>query len=139
MAVIVEVPVVKPFAMPVLRRIDAVAAVPEDHVIAPGTGSVELSLRSSTAAKSAVPPTIIVGFAGVIFKETGTTAPPTAKVTAGETTVPKVAVMALPPAETPVAKPPVLMVATAGVAEFQVTEDVMSEVLASLKVPVAVN
>jgi len=132
-AVIVDVPAARPFAIPAFTRIDAVADVPELHVIVPGTGCVEPSLRSSTAVKSAVAPATIVGFAGEIFSETGTTAPPTASTTPGETIVPSVAVMVLPPALTPVASPvEAPIVATDTVADAQVTDVVMSTVLASV-------
>ena len=53
--------------------------------------------------------------------------------------LPEVAVMLATPTPTPVAKPPVLIEATVGVSEDQVTEAVTSCVLKSLKVPVAVN
>src|SRR5262249_10333343 len=90
--------------------------------------------------KSAVPPTMIVGLAGLTFNETGTTAPPTTRTTPGETTEPIVAVMVVPPALTLVASPvEALMVATAGVEEAQVACEVTSAVLESVYVPVAVN
>ena len=120
-AFIVDVPDAKPVAMPAAGKIVAVAVVPEVQLIAPGTGCVVPSLSNSTAVKSAVAPTMIVGFAGETLRDTGTTAPPTARTTPGETTAPKVAVMVLPPLLTPVASPVALIVATAGVPEFQVT------------------
>jgi hypothetical protein len=76
---------------------------------------------------------MIVGFAGEIFSETGTTAPPTARTTPGDTIVPSVAVIVLPPALTPVASPPdAVIVATEVVAEAQVADAVISAVLASV-------
>ena len=49
------------------------------------------------------------------------------------------ALMLADPTAFPVARPPVLMLATAGFDELQVTELVRFCVLPSLKVPVAVN
>ena len=54
-------------------------------------------------------------------------------------TAPRVALIELVPTPMPVAKPPVLMDATEGVAEAQVTLPVRFCVLLSLYVPVAVN
>jgi len=90
-AVIVEVPALTPVAMPAFVMasviIDAFAVVPEAQVIVPGTGSVVPSVKSSTAVKSSVCATAIVGFSGVIFSDTATAAV-TVSVSAGETTVP---------------------------------------------------
>ena len=52
---------------------------------------------------------------------------------------PRVAEIELVPAATPVADPPVLIVALAGAEEFQVTSAVRSALLPSSKLPVAVN
>jgi len=52
---------------------------------------------------------------------------------------PDVAEIVEEPTPCPVAKPPAVMVATAGVAEFHVTLEVRFWVLPSLKVPVAAN
>ena len=54
-------------------------------------------------------------------------------------TLPKVALIVELPIPTPVAKPPVVIVATLVVSEFHVTVLVMSCVLESVYVPVAVN
>lgn len=54
-------------------------------------------------------------------------------------TVPEVALMFALPVPVPVARPPVFIVATAGVSEPQVAEPVTFCVLPSVKVPVAVN
>ena len=54
-------------------------------------------------------------------------------------TDPDVAVIVVTPVVAPVAKPVAVMVATFGAEEVQVTEDVRSLVLASDKVPVALN
>lgn len=137
-AVIVEVPAFKPVAMPVFGVNEALAVVPEVQVIVPGTGMVVPSVNNSTAVKSAVCPTAIVGFAGVIFNDAATAAV-TVSVSAGETIAPRVAVIWVVPVPLLVAKPAELMVATVVVAEFQVTVAVRSVVEASLNVPVAVN
>ena len=64
----------------------------------------------------------------------------TVSVTPGDVTVPNVAVMLVVPPATPVASPPeAAIVAVAGVPEAHVTVDVMSAVVLSLYVPVAVN
>jgi len=127
-----------PVAMPAFKRIDAFAAVPEVQLIVPGTGCVVPSVNSSTAVKSSVCPTAIVGFVGVSFRDAAT-APVTVSVAGGETMAPTVAVIWLVPVLTLVARPAVLMVATAAVRDFHITAVVMSAVEASLKVPVAVN
>jgi hypothetical protein len=64
----------------------------------------------------------------------------TVSVTPGEVTVPCVAVIVVVPAATAVARPPdAVIVAVAVVPEAQVTVDVMSAVLVSVYVAVAVN
>src|SRR5438552_13214612 len=64
----------------------------------------------------------------------------TVSVTPGDVTVPNVAVMLVVPPATPVASPPeAAIVAVAGVPEAHVTVDVISAVVLSLYVPVAVN
>src|SRR5579859_935482 len=73
---------------------------------------------------------------------TGTGVPPvpTVSVTLGATTLPNVAEICAVPLATPVATPVVATIVADEVGdELQVTEVVMFEVLASLKVPVAVN
>jgi hypothetical protein len=77
----------------------------------------------------------MVGFAGVTPMETRDT---TVRVVVPET-VPLVAVMVLVPPATPVANPPVEIVAVAVVPDDQVTDELRSFVVLSLYVPVAVN
>ena len=63
----------------------------------------------------------------------------TVRVKLLEVMPPCVALMCAEPTPAPVAKPAALIVTAAVLSELQVTELVMSEVDASLKVPVAVN
>ena len=63
----------------------------------------------------------------------------TCKVTGALVTLFREAVIIAVPAETPVARPEALMVATAVLELTHVAVEVMLAVLASLKVPVAVN
>jgi hypothetical protein len=73
----------------------------------------------------------MAGFAGVTAIDTSAAAV-TVNTAAGEVTLLNVAVMLLVPVATPVAKPPLVIVAFAVVADAHVTEDVMTRVLASL-------
>ena len=63
----------------------------------------------------------------------------TVSTSAGLVTPLREAVMFVVPAATAVAKPPEAMVAVPGVPEFHVTEEVISTMLESLYVPLAVN
>jgi hypothetical protein len=89
-----------------------------------------------------VTPSATLGLAGVTAIETSVAAV-TVSVSAGDTMAPRVAVMLVVPTVSVVAKPllgdVLLMVATAGVPEAHVTADVISAVLLSWKVPVALN
>ena len=85
-----------------------------------------------------VTPSATLGLAGVTAIDTSVAAV-TVSVSAGDTMAPRVAVILVVPAVSVLAKPALLMVATAGVPEAQVTADVKSAVLLSWKVPVALN
>src|SRR5205823_13407026 len=106
-AVIVEVPAVRPDAMPAFARIVAVAVVPEVQVTAADGGAVVPSLRRKRAVKSSTPPVAMVGFTCTIFTATGTGTPPvpTVSVTFGATIAPNVAEICAVPFATPVARP----------------------------------
>ena len=84
-----------------------------------------------------VEPFEIVGLAGVTAMDCSTAA--VTVNTVEPLMAPSVALMELVPVATPVARPPLVIVATDGVAEAHVTCEVRFCVLASLKVPVAVN
>jgi hypothetical protein len=73
----------------------------------------------------------MAGVAGVTAIDTSVAAV-TVNTSAGEVTRPSEAVMLLVPVATPVAKPPLVIVALAVVADAQVTEDVTIWVLLSL-------
>src|SRR5579862_3854318 len=99
--------------------------------------TVPLSLYVPVAVNCWVEPFVIDGFAGVTAIETSV-----AGVTV-RTVVPvlplSVALMLLVPVATPVASPPLVIVATESVAEAHVTWLVILTALLSLNVPVAVN
>jgi hypothetical protein len=78
-----------------------------------------------------VPPIPIEGVAGVTAIDTSVAAV-TVNTAAGEVTLFSAAVMLLVPVATPVAKPPLAIVAFAVVADAHVTEDVTTWVLLSL-------
>ena len=82
-------------------------------------------------------PLAIDGFAGVTAMDCSVGAVTVSNVE--PTTDPEVALMVLVPAATPVANPPVPILAVAVVPDPHVTDDVRFCVLLSLKVPVAVN
>jgi hypothetical protein len=85
-----------------------------------------------------VVPLETVGFAGVTAMDCNVAAV-TVSTSAGDVTLPWVAVMLLVPTLTPVARPPAAIVATAGVADAHVAVAVRFCVLLSVNVPVAVN
>ena len=80
---------------------------------------------------------LIDGFAGVTAIDCSVAAVTVSTVE--PLMAPEVALIVLVPTPTPVAKPPVVMVAVEVVAEAHVTDAVRFWVLLSLKVPVAVN
>ena len=130
------VPAATPVARPV-AEIVAVAGVPEFQVTLDEMSETEPSLNVPVAVNCCVLPTFKwVGFAGVTAIDCNAN---TVSVTPGEVTVPWLAVIEVVPAATPVASPVAEIVAVAGVPEFQVTLDEMSDIEPSLNVPVAVN
>jgi hypothetical protein len=135
-ALIVEVPTAKPEAKPP-AVIVAVAGVAELQVTLPVRFCVLLSLNVPVAVNCCVRPLATDGFAGVTAMDCRVAAA-TVRVVEPETT-PDVAVIVEVPTATPVAKPPAVIVAVAGVAELHVTLPVRFCVLLSLNVPVAVN
>jgi hypothetical protein len=98
---------------------------------------VLLSLYVPVAVNCCVRPLAIDGFAGVTAMDCSVGAVTVSSVE--PTTDPEVALMVLVPAATPVARPPVPILAVAVVPDPHVTDDVRFCVLLSLKVPVAVN
>jgi hypothetical protein len=84
-----------------------------------------------------VAPLVIAGFAGVTAKEASVAAETVSAVR--PVIAPEVAWIVAVPVPTPLASPPLEIVATLVVSETQVTELVMFWVEPSLKVPVAVN
>jgi hypothetical protein len=98
---------------------------------------MEPSLNVPTAVNCCVLPLVIEGFAGVGAMETSVGG---VTVNTVEPVIePLAAEIVEVPAATPVASPPVLIVATPVVPETHVTLPVMFAVLLSVKVPVAVN
>ena len=89
------------------------------------------------AVNCCVAPALIDAVAGVTAIDCNVFV--TVNTAAGEVTEPRLAVMLLEPAATPVASPAALIVATEVVPDVQVTELVMLALLPSLYVPVAVN
>ena len=136
-AVMLEVPVARPVARPLVAPMVAVAVVPEAHVTAAVRSRCEPSLYVPVAVNCCVSPAAIEGLAGVtamlcrVAEVTVSTVEPLTR--------PNVAVMLDVPTATPWARPPELIVATEVVADAHVTEPVMTAVVASLYVPVAVN
>jgi hypothetical protein len=118
-AVIVDVPTATPSATPVVALIVAVAGVPELNVTEFGGGLCnELSLHFSCTVNATELLTAMFGVAGVSTKDTGPGAPTVSVVF--PLALPKVALITLVPAPTPVAKPVELIVATPIVADAHV-------------------
>jgi hypothetical protein len=92
----------------------------------------------NACVKPAATDAVLAGTIVIDFNVTAVV-PVTVKVSAGLVMPLNEAVMLVAPAATPVAVPPAAIVATVGVEEVQVTLLVRFCVLASLKVPVAVN
>ena len=120
LAVILVVPAATAVAKPLALMV-AVAGVPLVQVTEPVIFAVELSEYVPVAVNCWVALTPIVGLIGVTAIETRVTAF-TVKVWAGLVMAPKFAVILVVPADTPVAKPVLLIVARAGVPLVQVTE-----------------
>ena len=143
-AVIVVVPApaadASPFE-PEALLIAAVDVVPEDHVTLVVRSCVVASVYVPVAANCCVRPFAIEEFAGVTSIDARAAAVTVSMVV--PETGPSVAVIAAVPTASVEARPldpdALLIVAVAGVSEDQVTAVVMSCVVASVYVPVAVN
>jgi len=135
-AFIKEVPTATPVARPPALIVE-VAGTAELHVTLAVKFCVVLLLNVPVAVNCCVRPAAIEGFAGVTAMDTSV-ADVTVKVVEPEI-APDVAFIKEVPAATPVAKPPAVMVAVAGVAELHVTLAVRFCVVLLLNVPVAVN
>ena len=116
----------------------AVVVVAEFHVTVLVITCVELSLYVPVATNCCVAPFAIDGLTGVTAIDTSVAAV-TVSTSTGEVTPDSAAVMLLVPTPTPLASPPLVIVAVESVAEFHVTVLVMFCVELSLNVPVAVN
>lgn len=135
-AEIVTVPAFLPCAIPV-ERIEAMFGL-EDFQVSPLRFEATLpSLNVPVAVNLITVLLEILGLAGFMVMETSWEVE-TVRVVE-PLTEPKSALMVVAPGATLVARPCPLMVATAEVEEVQTTIPVMSCVLESLKVPVAVN
>src|SRR4029077_2758861 len=134
-AEIVEVPTPTAVPKPV-ALIVATVAVAEAHAALPST-CVELSLNVPVAVNCCVAPLLIDGFAGVTAIDTSVAGVTVSSVE--PVMLPLVAEIVEVPVPTLVASPVLLIVATVPVAEAHAAVVVMSSVLASENVPVAVN
>jgi hypothetical protein len=135
-AEILEVPCAKVVASPALLIV-ATAGVAEAHVTWLVRFCVELSEKVPVAVNCSVFPLATLGLAGVTaidFRAAAVTVN-----TVEPTVLPSVALMLDVPGVTPVASPPAVIVATAGVADAHVTWLVRFCVELSENVPVAVN
>lgn len=110
----------------------------ELHITELVMSNVELSEYVPVAVYCCVKPAAILAVVGVTVIELNVAAV-TVNVLVGLVTPLNVAVMLVVPAAMVVANPPDAMVATLGVAEAHVTDDVMFTVVPSVYVPVAVN
>jgi hypothetical protein len=135
-ALIVLVPTATPVANPPVVIV-ATPVVAELHVTELVRFCVELSENVPVAVNCCFAPALIDGFAGVTAIDTNVAAVTVSVVE--PLTAPEAALIVLVPAATPMANPPVVIVATPVVAELQVTELVKFCVELSEKVPVAVN
>lgn len=135
-ALIVLVPAATPVANPP-AVIVATLVVTELQVTELVKFCVELSEKVPVAVNCCVAFFAIEGFAGVTAIDTNVGAVTVSVV--DPVTLPETALIVLVPADTPVANPPALIVATLVVTELQVTEPVKFCVELSEKVPVAVN
>ena len=132
----VTIPVIKPEASPVALSL-ATLLSDELQTAVPVRSTVLLSLYVPVAVNCWVLPTNKDGLTGLtvrLFKTAGVT------VRIVELwTEPEDAVIVVRPAAKPVARPPVLIVATDGVEQTQLTDAVRSCRLPSLNTPVAMN
>src|SRR5579871_4483423 len=135
-ALIVLVPTPTPVANPPVVIV-AVEVVPDAHVTDPVRFCVLLSLNVPVAVNCCVAPLPIDGFAGVTAIDFSVAAVTVNVV--DPLIAPDVALIVLVPTPTPVANPPVVIVAVEVVPEAHVTDAVRFCVLLSLNVPVAVN
>ena len=135
-AVMVEVPAATAVARPPEAMV-AAAVLDELHVTVLVMSCVRLLLYVPVAVNCCVRPTVSVGADGVTAIETNCGAVTVSNVL--PEMAPEVAVMVEVPAATPVARPPLAIVAAAVFDEVQVTELVMFAVVELLYVPVAVN
>jgi hypothetical protein len=136
LALIEEVPAATVVASPAALMV-ATVVVAEVQVTLLVRFCVLLSLNVPVAVNCCVSPLATEGLAGVTAIDCSVAAVTVSTVE--PEIAPDVALMVDGPAEAPVARPPAVMVATAGVAELQVTLPVKFCVLLSLNVPVAVN
>jgi hypothetical protein len=136
-AVISDVPVPTPVASPPLAEIVATVAVAEAHVTLPVRSRTVLSEYVPVALNCWVEPFVMVGFVGVTAIELNVAALTTSVVV--PFIVPTAAVITVVPTDTAVAWAPGVIVATPVLTELQVAVAVMSWVVPSEKVPVAVN
>src|ERR1700735_1146437 len=135
-ALIVLVPGAPPVAIPPVVMV-ATPVVAELQVTELVRFCVELSENVPVAVNCCFAPALIEGLAGVTAIDTSVAA---VTVRVVEPLIaPETALIVLVPGATPVAIPPVVMVATPVVAELQVTELVRFCVELSENVPVAVN
>ena len=131
-----EVPGANPVASPAAEMV-ATAGVADAQVTWPVRSSVVLSEKVPMAVNDSVVPSVMLGLAGVTAIDCRIAGPTVSN--AWPVTPSKVALMEEVPAVNPAATPVAEMVATAGVADAQVTWFVRSSVELSEKVPVAVN
>src|SRR5579871_2865800 len=135
-ALIVLVPTATAVAKPPVVIV-AVEVVPDAHVTDAVRFCVLLSVNVPVAVNCCVAPLPIDGFAGVTAIDFSVAAVTVNVV--DPLIAPDVALIVLVPTATPVAKPPVVIVAVEVVPEAHVTDPVRFCVLLSLNVPVAVN
>ena len=134
--VMVVVPAVRAVARPLLLTV-ATAVLDELQVTEIFTSWVVPSEKVPVAVNCWVAPPGTLGLAGVTAME-DRVAEVTVRVVL-PATVPEVAVMVVVPAEAAVARPVLLTVATDGLDEVQVTCVVISKLVVSEYVPVALN
>src|ERR1019366_2589416 len=125
-ALIVLVPTATPLARPPAAMV-ATVVVPDAQVTEAVRFCVLLSLYVPVAVNCCVAPLAIEGFAAVAWRGAGFPVNGVEPLIA-----PEVALIVLVPPATPLARPPAAMVATASVADAQVTEPVRFAVLLSL-------
>jgi hypothetical protein len=129
-ALIMLVPAPTPVAKPA-AEIVAAAVVPDAHVTEDVRTWVVVSVYVPVATNCCVADWAMAGLAGVTAIDCSAAAV-TVNTSAGEVTPFSEAVMLLVPIATPVAKPPLVIVAFAGVADAHVTDDVRTWVVVSL-------